>query len=68
MRWIITCALLLAACGDNSAKEFHDAGVDATEPDAPSGPLTGCLDTPGGIPLAPNGQLPCDLIPPGLSL
>lgn len=64
MRWIIVCALF-AACGDNNEKSYKDAGIDAP-PDAP-GSLTGCLDTPGA-PMAPNGQLPCDLVPPGLSL
>jgi hypothetical protein len=62
MRWIIVCALL-AACGDDNKSMSHDAGIDAAEP----GKLTGCLDTPS-VPLAPNGQLPCDLIPPGLEL
>jgi hypothetical protein len=68
MRGVILCALL-AACGDNhDYKPPHDAGGDAiVDPDAPPGPLTGCLDKPG-LPTAPNGQLPCELIPPGLSL
>lgn len=60
MRWIIVCALL-AACGDDHKSTPHDAGVDATSK------LTGCLDTPS-VPPAPTGQLPCDLIPPGLEL
>jgi hypothetical protein len=64
MRWLILFALL-AACGDNGKGHPQDAGVDTTTPDAP-GRLTGCLDTPVG-PSAPNGQLPCDLIPPGLT-
>ena len=64
MRWIIVCALV-AGCGDNhKASPRDDAGIDAATPDAP-GRLTGCLDKPG-LELAPNGQLPCDLIPPGL--
>ncbi len=67
MRWIIVCALL-AACGDNgkAQNQHDDAGVDSTTSDAPA-KLTGCLDSPG-VPMAPNGQLPCDLIPPGLEL
>ena len=63
MRWLIVCALL-AACGDNhDHKQPDDAGIDAI--DAP-GRLTGCLDR-AGVDLPPNGQLPCDLIPPGLT-
>jgi len=70
MRWIIVCALL-AGCGDNlKAHPRDDAGIgsDATPdtPDAP-GKLTGCLERPG-LDMALNGQLPCDLIPPGLAL
>ena len=62
---VIVVALLAAACGDNiKAQPRDDAGTD----DAAT-PLTGCLDEPGlGIPMAPNGQLPCDLIPPGVTL
>lgn len=60
MRWIIICALL-AACGDNGKSTPHDAGIDG------AGKLTGCLDVPVVQP-APDNQLPCDLIPPGLEL
>jgi hypothetical protein len=63
MRGLIICALL-AGCGDNSAKQYNDAGIDAV-PDAAPGRLTGCLDQPT-LPTAPTGQLPCDLVPPGL--
>lgn len=71
--WISTLALglALAACGDDKAKPIGDAGIDAAvdaTPDAAPGRLTGCLDQPGTIPAAPNGQLPCDLVPPGLQL
>ncbi len=62
MRWIVLCVLLVG-CGDNNEKQYKDAGIDA----GPDARLTGCLDSPG-VPAAPNGQLPCDLIPPGLSL
>ncbi|HXJ22234.1 MAG TPA: hypothetical protein VMT03_18590 [Polyangia bacterium] len=27
-----------------------------------------CLDQPNALPTPPNGQLPCELIPPGLHL
>lgn len=63
MRWIIICGLLVG-CGDNSKAKPGDAGIDGTDA---SERLTGCLDSPG-LPPAPNGQLPCDLIPPGLTL
>ncbi len=61
MRWLIVFALL-AGCGDNNDKNRQDAGMDAT-----SERPTGCIDEPS-VPMAPNGQLPCDLIPPGLTL
>ncbi|MEY4510478.1 MAG: hypothetical protein RLZZ450_2600 [Pseudomonadota bacterium] len=45
------------------------AVVDATVPDA-AAPLarTSCLDRPGALPAAPTGPLPCELLPPGLTL
>jgi hypothetical protein len=59
-RFVFACALVAAAaCGDNIKQNPDDAGVDAA-------PLVGCLDEPG-IPVAPNGTLPCDLVPPGLA-
>jgi hypothetical protein len=61
-RFVLSCALLAAAaCGDNIKQNAgDDAGVDAAK-------LVGCLDEPA-IPAAPNGALPCDLVPPGLAL
>ena len=32
------------------------------------GGVVGCLDQPGTLDRPPNGQLPCELIPPGLKL
>jgi len=66
MRWFLLCALL-AGCpsfdhGTPAAQE--DAGV---EPDAASNRVKGCLDEVG-IWTAPNTQLPCDLVPPGMQL
>jgi hypothetical protein len=67
-------AVLLAACGDNqrppsgeveadAAPVEIDAGIDG----APS-TLGACLDRPTDLPRPPTGQLPCELIPPGLVL
>jgi hypothetical protein len=68
MRWVILC-VLAAGCGDNAKQPTPgDAGADATPtPDSNPQRLTGCLDTPG-LAMAPNGQLPCDLVPPGQTL
>ncbi|HYQ01555.1 MAG TPA: hypothetical protein VER96_22935 [Polyangiaceae bacterium] len=30
--------------------------------------LSGCIERPDTLPRPPSGALPCDLIPPGLSL
>lgn len=66
MRWLILCACaLLAACGDNNEASPSDAGMDG-QPDAPAA-LTGCLESPS-LDMPPTGQLPCDLVPPGLTL
>ena len=37
-------------------------------PSSSDSKLTTCLDTPGKLELPPNGRLPCELIPPGLTL
>ena len=59
-------AVLVTACGDNLSPPpggDDDAAVDA----APTtiGP---CLDRPEDLPRPPTGTLPCELIPPGLTL
>jgi len=65
MRWIILCALAAAACGDNARPPLRDdAGPGDAGGGGPTG-LIGCLESPV-LPAAPNGQLPCDLVPPGL--
>jgi hypothetical protein len=67
MTRVILLLAALAACGDNlKAPARDDAGVDAA-PDGGAGRLTGCLDQPG-VPRAPEGSLPCELVPPGLQL
>lgn len=67
------------ACGDDTALDPADGGVSAdgstVPPDATvdaneTGPArrTSCLDRPG-LPRPPvDGRLPCDLIPPGVTL
>ncbi|CAN5822614.1 hypothetical protein BH11MYX3_BH11MYX3_45700 [soil metagenome] len=67
MRRLILLFAVLAACGDNSHPATEDGGLDAPA-DASSGRVTGCLDRPGVLPTAPNGELPCDLVPPGVNL
>ena len=61
MRALILIACL-AGCGDNLAAR-RDAGSDA----APDGNqvLKHCIDNPTQLVQPPNGQLPCDLLPPG---
>ncbi len=48
----------LAACSS-------DGGSAGTHP---SNALSACLERPGQLPRPPAGMLPCELIPPGLSL
>ncbi len=48
----------LVACSSDSA------GSGAN----PGGALSACLERPGQLPRPPAGKLPCELIPPGLSL
>ena len=70
MRRFLLCVLLVAACGDNGKPGLHeDAGPADAAPDSGggSGRVLGCLDRPDVAP-APAGQLPCDLVPPGVQL
>jgi hypothetical protein len=58
-------SLALCACGDNNQPAQTQPDTPAT-PDGP-GPtvLAPCLDRPTDVALPPNGQLTCDLLPPG---
>jgi len=49
--------LCLSACS-------NDDSSNAT----PSGALSACMERPDQLPRPPTDRLPCDLIPPGLSL
>lgn len=60
------------AAWDPDGDVTDDASVDGASPEADAGEDAGvdagptsCLDQPGQLPLAPNGQLPCELLPPG---
>ncbi len=70
MRRLVLCALVVAACGgsdkpmlrdDAGTPPMADAGTDAV-----SARVVGCLDT-AGVAAPPTAQLPCDLVPPGLT-
>lgn len=58
---------------DSGLDATIDSGVDAavaidsSAPDA-GAKLVGCLDRPGELPRPPGASLPCELVPPGLSL
>jgi hypothetical protein len=61
-------AVLLASCGKTSPATNKDGsmgGIDAGG-FADGGTLSSCLERPGDPPRPPNGQLPCELIPPNL--
>lgn len=65
---LLLVTLALGACGDNLAAP-RDAGSDATDgaTDAQPEGLAACLDQPTALLRPPQGQLPCELIPPGLT-
>jgi hypothetical protein len=77
---VLTGMGALLHCGDDDRFADSDAGtsppvlvdgappvpVDALAPDG--GRLTSCIDRPTDLPRPPTGRLPCELIPPGLSL
>lgn len=64
----IVLAFALISCGDNSVPTPPDD--TQVVPDGPQvvGPLAPCLDRPTDLPLPPDGQLTCDLLPPGFSV
>lgn len=71
-RGLAAAVLLVAACGDNLGAPPKDDAAPAIDAaiaiDAPPGTLGPCLDRPTDLPRPPTGQLPCELIPPGLQV
>jgi len=62
---LLTLALTLVGCGDNSLPGASDG--PSVDPDGPPvvSPLAPCIDRPADLPRPPTGQLSCDLLPPG---
>ncbi len=68
MRALLICVAMLAtACGDNRGAPKDDAGVgeDAAIPPDGAAARTACVDRPTDLSVAPPGELPCELLPPG---
>lgn len=64
MRSAVVALLVLVLLVAFACSGAHsDGGSPGAEP-APSQ----CLERPGQLPRAPDGRLPCELIPPGLTL
>lgn len=78
---VITATGSLVHCGDDDGRPDVDRGAappvlvdgapspsppDAVAPEG--GRLTSCVDRPTDLPRPPTGRLPCELLPPGLSL
>jgi hypothetical protein len=59
LRFLIAALALLALAGCPKGPDDMDGGIDG----GPSGDA--CLDSPDELTRAPNGQLPCELLPPG---
>lgn len=64
--WAAILASLLVSCGKNKLSVATDGAADGT-PDGAAG-LAACLEVPTVLPRPPQDRLPCELIPPGLSL
>lgn len=72
----VLAALMLVACSDGSSGQSTDAGAERDsgaqvdgggDGGTDGGPaLVPCIDRPGELQRAPDGQLPCELVPPGL--
>lgn len=58
---VLLLAALFGACksGDSALENSPETTVDDRK---------ACLDRPGELPRPPAGHLPCELIPPALSL
>jgi hypothetical protein len=60
------------ACSSDANRKPDGSGVGGLGGGGGSGGgaggLAACLDQPGALDRPPNGQLPCELIPPGLKL
>jgi hypothetical protein len=56
---LLFAALVFAGCADSDAKQNNAS---------PNGAIRGCLERPDQLPRAPQGSLPGELIPPGLTL
>jgi hypothetical protein len=50
--------------GDSSSSTSSSGGGGGGQPAA----LVPCIDTPDTLPRPPSGKLPCEYVPPGLSL
>ena len=53
--------------GDSSSSTSASSGSGGAGGGQPAA-LGACLDEPNGLPRPPSGKLPCEYIPPGLSL
>lgn len=60
-RWLwLLVPLTVASCKDTPPPEEHPSGQDG-------GTLKPCVEQPTALAVAPSGQLPCELLPPGFS-
>lgn len=82
-RWMFLTLVLLMCCGDDAHEAdpsdsgtpptpVADGGSDAQSPPdgatPDGGAVTSCVDRPTDLPRPPTGRLPCELVPPGLTL
>jgi hypothetical protein len=68
-RWLLLGLLCAApACSSDANRKPDGTGIGGSGGGGAGGGLAACLDQPGALDRPPNGQLPCELIPPGLKL
>ena len=69
---LLSAGLLFAGCGKDDDPNTTGKGGTGGRGGAGGAPSDGglkpCLDRPSELERPPSGQLPCDLLPPGLSL
>ena len=70
--WLLLGLLCVtAACSSDATRKPDGSGVGGlggSGGGGAGGGLAACLDQPGALDRPPNGQLPCELLPPGLKL
>lgn len=73
---LLAAVCFVCTCGEEEPSVLMEGGIATADAGSPDGPVdaaqattvSSCLDRPDELPRPPTEGLPCDLIPPGLTL